>query len=451
MRFQWVKLKSGLCVRVLLVVQTSILLGSSPAPEIQGFGPRQMPAIGLRASDSIEDLDFAVTGNGAVETAWLVNLRKDPNADRVDTQVWYRHLDLSNGRWGAPTLVTQHAKRPLRVLSLNGQLHILTGSLRHYVSNDGGAHWRELPSVGPTENPIGLITLDAVSDGRTIIICYLARGRRAPTGFSDSVVVNAATWSHDQGLRRVKVASYAAAPSAPEPKLLISGREIRLVFAVNHPRQLSSQSDAAVFYSSSRDAGATWTQPQQISTLGTQDNQSRKEGSGEISHLDAAVLGEQCLVFYNAGWLYAIRSDGGRSWTEPWKLIGATTWLGTAATRSVSAAAVGTTGQLLWIDDRFQRSDRTPMNPWGLPWFLDPDWVNNDVLALPLSRAARANSELTDTSQRLTRDLSYATRVKAKAWSGNIYVLWPGRVKVGKTPEAFRKAPTIYFLTLRPE
>jgi hypothetical protein len=178
----------------------------------------------------------------------------------------------------------------------------------------------------------------------------------------------------------------------------------------------------------------------------------RNEGNGSPSSLDAVRLQNQFLVFYTSGFLYLTKSEDGRSWDQASTLVGVHTWLGPAQIRSVSVAARGDAGQLLWIDERFQHSDRTPRNPLGLPWLLTADWANNDVLALPLSILEQPlRAPIERKPARLTRDLSFAAALRVRAGKTPIYAIWPGRVRVGKQPGSFGKPPTIFFQSLPPE
>lgn len=410
------------------------------------FGTQQMPGLGLRPSDSIDEFDFTVENDRVLHVAWLVRLREHPDADAIKTQVWYRQMELANGRWGDPVLVAAGGSPPLRVLLVGGQLHLLIGrELQHFASRDGGRAWVKLAQVVPTPR---VQTFDAVLDGSSIIVAYLVRlpGSQAP----ESVGVWTARWSASGQSAPSKVGAFPGVSPA-EPKLLISSGEVRLFYAINRvgggldPDRV----DANLFESRSKDHGTTWSFPQALATLGLHGGELRKSGNGYISHLDAVRLRNQFLVFYNAAWLYAAKSADGTSWSDASMLIGVRTWLGSAATASVTAASSGDRGQLIWIDTRFQHSDRTPLNPWGLPWFLDPDWRDNDVLALPLSLVLRQFPNLTGAKPiRLTRELSFAAGVRARAGAKRVYVVWPGRARVGKRLDSARKQPTIFIRSL---
>lgn len=439
-----------LMLRVILCICLTAMAGITPRQaHAADFGTQQMPGLGLRPSDSIEEFDFTVEDDRMAHVVWLVRLREDPDADEFKAQVWYRQMEIANGRWGDPVLVTAGGSQPLRVLFVGGQLHLLIGrELQHFASRDGGRTWVKLPQLVPV---LRVQTFDAALDGGSIIVAYVARLRRTPgSPAPESVGVWTARWSPSGTSTPSKVGSFPGVSHA-EPKLLTSNGEVRLFYAVSLIGQGSEPNrvDANLFESRTNNHGATWSSPRVLATLGLQDGQLRKSGNGSISHLDAVRLKNQILVFYNAAWLYTAKSTDGTSWSEASTLIGVRTWLGSAATASVAAAATEGRGQLIWIDNRFQHSDRTPLNPWGLPWFLDADWVDNDVLALPLSLVSGPLPVVTEAKPiRLTRELSFAAQVRARASGKRVYVVWSGRARVGKHLDSAGKPPSIFFRSL---
>jgi hypothetical protein len=111
---------------------------------------------------------------------------------------------------------------------------------------------------------------------------------------------------------------------------------------------------------------------------------------------------------------------------------------------SISAAARGAAGQVVWIDTRYGRSDL-----WmGL--LLHPNsWANSDVFALPLAQVVqRGPAAARMRPVRLTKDLSNATMVRAHAGEKRLYVVWAGRSKVGREVTSAGKPPEIFYTTL---
>jgi len=117
---------------------------------------------------------------------------------------------------------------------------------------------------------------------------------------------------------------------------------------------------------------------------------------------------------------------------------------------SINAATRGGKGQLVWIDARYQRSDQTLFNPLAwIPWVSQPDWENNDVLAASFSEVIRDRKIATTLEPtRLTKDLSYAEFVRARAMRDRVYVVWSGRSKVGKEITSANQTPEIFYAVL---
>jgi len=413
-----------------------------------GFGPNHMPGIGLRASDAIDHFDFTVDGDRSIDVAFLVTQR--PNEFSATTQAWFRRLDLPRASWSDPTPITPTASPPIRIISSQGHLHVFMGRrLQHFVSADGGSTWSELPPITPER---WVLSFDAIPDLNSIQLAYMAFIPKRSSHNPDSLSVETTRWS-DHGLGTPAVLGVFEGVSPPEPKLLIRGKAVHLFYAVNRVNggDVPDRVDATLYHTSHTDQPG-WSRSEAISTLGRSGGVWRSEGSGYISHIDAVNLGDSVYAFYNAAWLYVTRSGNEGAWSRVAPVVCGRTWFGPSANSSVAAAAIAGRGQLLWIDERYQHTDRTPWNPWGFPWFLTADWANNDVLALPLTSVPRAiGTPIESKPERLTRDLSFAAEVRARAGNSRIYALWPGREKVGKLPASSGTPPTIFFLSLPPK
>jgi hypothetical protein len=111
-------------------------------------------------------------------------------------------------------------------------------------------------------------------------------------------------------------------------------------------------------------------------------------------------------------------------------------------TSSIEPATRGDSGQVIWIDTRFGRTDRSPLNPLGgVPWSDSPDWPNNDVFALPLRAILHAGTGAEKlTPVRLTNDLSLTRCVRAHATADAVYVVWAGWTKIDRAG-SYRAAP----------
>jgi len=143
-----------------------------------------------------------------------------------------------------------------------------------------------------------------------------------------------------------------------------------------------------------------------------------------------------------------LASPDAQRWSDPSVLVGARTWVGAARNSSVAIASEGDRGAVFWVDERYQRTDASPLNPLGLHWLADPDWENNDVLTIPLSVLRDRALAKKPNPVRLTRDLSYAERIRALALHGRCYALWTGRGKVGRELDSYGKPPTIFLISM---
>jgi hypothetical protein len=227
------------------------------------------------------------------------------------------------------------------------------------------------------------------------------------------------------------------------PRLLAQSDSLYAFFSLT--QRDKQRSNGRLLYCKSGDNGETWATPQEIGPLTTPG--SGVQGSdtpGTITAFDAAWLGDRLHLFFNSVLLYEIVSDINGAWSRciavaPTKQARSPSGYSTS---SPSIAAKNGTGVLAWIDTRYRRSDQSWFNPFGgIPWSDNPDWANNDVLAL------RLNSS--ESPHRLTQDGAYAEQVRARAGKDEIYVAWAGRAKVGKTQKAYNEPPRILFTVLR--
>ena len=409
---------------------------------------KEIPGIDARAQDSIDGLDFTIV-DGQLHAVWLESVAS-PAQNESRFQIWHRQLNLSNEHWGIPSSLPQRARGPLRVAAVEGRLQVFVGPHLQHFQLSASNTWESLPDALPSASAIAL---GIATDGPNAILFYLTRIRSGGNpGVEDSVEVWTAT-SGRGGIRsRIRLAKFPGGPTQPEPKLLIVHGTYHLFAAINRVAKASNDDllseDSRIVYIYSRDKGKTWSSPQVLGVLGIQGHHARPEGSGYVSHLDAVYLNKQFLVLYNASWLYMLASPDAQRWSDPSVLVGARTWVGAARNSSVAIASEGDRGAVFWVDERYQRTDASPLNPLGLHWLADPDWENNDVLTIPLSVLRDRALAKKPNPVRLTRDLSYAERIRALALHGRCYALWTGRGKVGRELDSYGKPPTIFLISM---
>jgi hypothetical protein len=217
---------------------------------------------------------------------------------------------------------------------------------------------------------------------------------------------------------------------------------MHLFYTANELERLS-KTDARVtgwlFHSSSGDKARTWTNPD---SSGYQ---------GGVSEFDVAIAGSERSVFREIQGLNCARWQEG-AWSSSYGVaqINVAPFTNYYRATSINAATNGDKGQLVWIDTRYQRTEPVLLNPFAwIPWAGDPGWGNNDVLAVPYSEVIR-DGAIAKTLQpmRLTKDLSYAEFVRARAERDRVYVVWSGRSKVGKDITSANQPPEIFYTTL---
>lgn len=434
--------------RILVAFVVPLLACGAPRPR-QDLKAEQVPGIALRVRDSIDGIDFVVGSDKSIDLVWLSALRDHRNS-QVTKQAWFRHRD-PNGQWGRPILIAPAAWGSLRILSIGRSLHVLVGpELRHFVSLNRGQTWTELPQL---HSGARTEIFDAIAFGSSIVVAYFTnlprvQGVQKP----DSTAVWTVRWSESDGASPPAIVStFPDIASRPEPKLLSAGDEMLLFVAVNRIiRRIepdSAREDAGIFWSRLK-GDSTWSEPQRIVTLGMLHGKWREEGNGYVSRIDAAQLGDGLVLSYNAQKLYWTRFDHGK-WAQVSPIALDKGWLGPAPTSSASLAVANRGGWLLWVDERFRHSDRTQTNPLGFPWFYDPDWSNNDVLALPIYALSKMGARSSEAQPlRLTRDLSYAGPIRARTAGDRAYLVWAGRERVGRELDSLGRPPTIFLMEL---
>lgn len=419
-------------MRMLLVSICLVLsvpaLGASPTVS-------EMPDLGLRVNDSIDAADFSLNDQ-YIDVVWLASMRES-------SRLSHRRLALSTGTWGAVTSISVDARPPLRLVQSNGQLHVVAGpSLQHFFSLNEGRSWQRLPDLLPKGNALAL---QAAADRGTLILAYLVRNR---TSRGDSVEIWNTTLSSKGAAHRSLVGTFPGGPTQPDPKLIVDHGEYHLFGAINQVARPAADGELSengrLFYASSRNGGRTWSRLCVVGVLGIINNRARAEGNGYVSHLDAIRFRGRFYLLYNASWLYMTSSADGLRWSEATVLVGVRrTWEGSARNSSVAAAVYRDHGRVLWIDERFQRTDSSPTNPFGFHWLMNPNWANNDVLSMPIAALTR-----TVKPTRLTPNLSYASALRAIATRDRVYALWIGRAKVGRELTSYGSPPSLFIASL---
>jgi len=434
-------------------------------------GTVQLPSLGLGIHDEIESVDFVVAGDSALHLVWRVRFGDDRDF-YAQRQIWYRRGDLKNNVWSSPHLLLDgkwvpynvpgtnlySSGRPVRtgeprILSVGSGLHVIVSdSLRHFFSSDGGATWKEELPLLPQHFAIAH-SIDVASDSASLYVAYAARRypRAAPLmgldpPHPDPSLPPRSVWVTRWTEGEKTSTAWVQSVGEEQPwaaRLRFGGDGMHLFYTANELERLS-KTDARVtgwlFHSSSRDRARTWTNPD---SSGYQ---------GGLNEFDVAIAGNERSVFREIQGLNCARWQGG-AWSSSYGVAQIKVALFTNYYRatSINAATHGDKGQLVWIDTRYQRTENPLLNPFAwIPWAGDPGWGNNDVLAAPYSEVIRGSAiAKTLRPMRLTKDLSYAEFVRARAEKDRVYVVWSGRSKVGKDITSANQPPEIFYATLK--
>jgi len=471
----------------LLGIGCLLLLGSALSSCAGRTGPparpgaRQLPGLGLGVHDHIESVDFAVAGDSVLHLVWRVRFG-DEGGLFEKRQIWYRRGDLKNKLWSSPHLLVDgtwrgydvpgthftSSGRPVRtgeprILSLGSGIHVIVSdSLRHFFSGDEGATWKEESPLLPQHFGVAQ-SIDVASDSVSLYVAYIARrypravpplGMEPPhRGESDlseapqSVWVT--RWTEGEKPSTTWVQSIGEKTPWSPLKLRLGGEGMDLFCTANELERFTKtdfRMTGWLFHSSSRDKAKTWT---------NRDSSGYDDG---IFEFDVAVTGTERSVF-QAGHprlsglpgLHCARWQGG-AWSSSYGVAKAkdAPFCNYNRVTSINAATHGDKGQLVWIDTRYQRAESPLLNPLAwLPWVGEPGWGNNDVLAVPFSEVIRGSAVArTLQPMRLTKDLSYAEFVRARAEKDRVYVVWSGRSKVGKDITSANQPPEIFYTIL---
>ncbi len=415
-------------------------------------GTTQLPSLGLGVDAHIENVDFAVEGDSALHLVWRVRFG-DEYGILANRQIWYRRGDLKNKLWSNPhLLLSGNPEEPRvlsrrqvgepRIVSLGGTLHVIVSdSLRHFISSDGGATWEEGAPLLPQNLGIAQ-SIDVASDSASLYVAYSASDSPEDRLVSEpprSVWVT--RWTEGEKTSTAWLQSIGEKTPWATPKLRLGEDGMDLFYTANELVRLSKTNANVtgwLYHSSSRDRAKTWTNPDSSGY------------AGGIFEFEAAIAGNERSVFLERQGLRRARWQGGAWSSSDWVAqVKDHPLSGYQRVGSINAATRGGKGQLVWIDARYQRSDRTLFNPLAwIPWVSQPDWENNDVLAASFSEVRDRKIATTLEPTRLTKDLSYAEFVRARAVRDRVYVVWSGRNRVGKEIESANQSPEIFYTTL---
>jgi hypothetical protein len=452
------------CVTLLIVggctEHREELGGASMRGLSQAVSATALPGITLAELDEIPALDFTVDRHGTVHVIWRA-LIKDAEAPHRVNQLWYMRGPDAGTRWDAPRRIDAPGYSNPCIAVVGEMIHVvLGGKLRHLVSGDAGLSWSEQPQLVPDDRHYA-VSYEFVEHAGAMIGVYAVRdggAQEPPAGeqSDDTCVDIYFTEITDGEPIATRVArTCAPGPSRTVPLAMVVDDDItRVTWAMNHTdskpttvggRTLESFSvHGRLFHASSRDLGSSWSEPVEIPLVDDGESLPSIVSLDLVSFLDRTLI-----VLGTSGGLYGVHVEREGAWSEPviiarGKHRSSSSW----RSESVDVDAIGDIGAMVWIDGRYQKSDRSLLNPLGgIPWNDDPNWGNNDVFLLSWSGAGGIDlHDRTPKARRLSPALSRARMVKLHCARDRTYVLWAGRERIGRGTRS-RATPPQVFMT----
>ncbi len=433
---------AGCAVRAREIAPLAVRVGRVPDP-------------GLRADEAITGFDFAADDSGALHFVWAAMRSDSAGKPNLRTEVWYRRTEPGGTRWDPPVLLGVAWGAGPRLVIVGTNVHVLCGSLlRHWMSGDLGRRWTELPALreGPRVG-IGAFDVQSLGDDSLVVACIGTSCHGADEG-AEEFVQTLEVLTCLQG-RIASSRSLVQAPGladfASAPRIALIGGRVHVLAGLTgqykhretkHGRSVEYWRSRARLFDAVGDRGAAgeWAAARELPLPPGQ-----AESIGDLAVLTRV---EHPALFFCSYSVYVTEADDKGAWSRSTRLTpGEQPFLGSYQSSSVGVARAGARTRLVWIDRRFQKSDRSLLNPLGgIPWSDSPEWANNDVftLDLPDHLDSLTVSRLPG-PERLTQSLSRAERVVIRAVGERFCVAWSGREKVGHGVGTYGARPQIFF------
>jgi hypothetical protein len=410
-------------------------------------GARLAPIATGPEPGEVQALDFVVTGD-FLHLIWLYRIGDRHSSYVKSKDVWYSRCDLKTGSWTKPLIVASEADVPPRIEVAGDSIHVLVPhNLRHLVSGDSGATWVEST---PLLHPGGYIATnpEVIADGDSLMVSYLTRERRGDFELGAEALF-VAVWGHGRlGSSQILYKANGMPGIEPRPYLAVSGGARHAFLAITH--HLPSYGTGTLcHWSSSSSGGYRWSLPDSSEWP---DEVYRPARESAVYEYAATVVGDTNVVFAAKGKLHVVTwsANAPERVSQSVAAVPDRYFSAYLQTSSTEPAVQGRGGQVVWIDTRYGRTDKTPLNPLGgIPWSDAPDWGNNDVFALPMEAVLHGGSRGRNLKPlRLTRDLSYTQCVRARATAREVIVVWAGWPRYKRDGSHMDVPPSIWFTTL---
>jgi hypothetical protein len=256
---------------VVCLLLVALAACSREAPQVHAPYPANY--IPLPVGRDLQAVDMAIAPDRTLHC--VASITYGPKGSARGTSLYYvRGIPRTGGwEWVPAQMLLKASATNARVLVAGNKLHILTGLfLRHYLSDDNGATWRDVGDLVDSDSASARI-FDVVSVGDTLLVAYISWIRATSGGFriDDSrTMLHLLRWSPRGDKADHVLAGYpVASRSTPGPRLSKAGETIHLVAGIRaEPSEWSERTGVALprrgsimqfDYHRSDDAGRSWT------------------------------------------------------------------------------------------------------------------------------------------------------------------------------------------------
>ena len=371
----------------------------------------------IRTLSQIGFLDLALDGRGRLHL--LRGVHGYSQMQVLD----YQRSDDGGDHWTTPSEFSVPVGD--RIVVCGDDIHVIGNpSYQHAVSRDSGSTWQPADGLGGD----GIVAYDGAAWGDTLVVAFLRERRDV----QESVEI--AKWSGAQ-LIDSRVLGQFEMPSRTNQHLVslrTSGGKLQLVATVTclpagSVIRFDTQVSTKLVYDESVGSSSAWARLKTVPV----------DSSIGYSSLALHVLAGAPQIVVSP--YFAVVSRKG----ETWKTTPVSRDSAAGPYDALSACQSGDMTAIAWIDRRYQ------WDPWSLKGLLaNPtdatrfdSYRNNDVFVV-VHRGAWTSPQA---EFRLTQAPAYASHVCAVMSHKDLFVVWSGRSKVGKSMDAFGAKDQIFF------
>jgi hypothetical protein len=325
------------------------------------------------------------------------------------------------------------------------------------ISEDGGATW--IPTWGLHREEVGVVySFDVFADEETLLVAYIRKEDGA-------MRLRLLRWAPGGSVQETELWRFVmSTPRGPGARFAYDGRMLHLIAGMRAEsgawqrlrgifEPLPHDGDYGQYlYWRSQDRGRTWSHTEALpmgDTISLGD-WGPIGWTGGYADGDAAIAasGKSVFVFATARGIVGYRAGQDGVWEGPVAIDDA--WVPSDGRygnngRVIEAYATKDSVFVLWINERHQRIDDTPLEIMAslLEANVSP-WINNDIYIA----AGRTLDELASPAarRRITSDLSYARGLRATMMGDTLFCVWPGYSHVRRSTPKFDSERNLFFI-----